>query len=267
MLEEDEVVRRLRAAGCVAPGDEAEVLRAAVPGAAALAAAVARRERGEPLAWIVGSSRSCGHDVAVLPGVYAPRPHTDVLAERAAAALRPGGRAVDLCCGSGAVAVHLARSVPAATVVAVDLDPLAVACARSNGLPALRADVSAVPLAAGSVDVVTAVPPYVPTAALRLLPADVQRFEPALALDGGADGLDVARAVVAAAARLLRPGGHLLVELGGEQDAALAPTLDAHGFADLDPWLDAEGDLRGIAARAGQPPGQRRARKSVTARG
>jgi release factor glutamine methyltransferase len=100
-----------------------------------------------------------------------------------------------------------------------------------------------------SFDVVTAVPPYVPTGQLRLLPADVQRYEPRVALDGGANGLDVARRVVSAAGRLLVPGGWLLIELGGNQDDALAPDLAASGFADIESWRDEDGDLRGLAAQ------------------
>jgi release factor glutamine methyltransferase len=93
------------------------------------------------------------------------------------------------------------------------------------------------------------VPPYVPTSELRLLPADVQRYEPRVALDGGADGLDVARRVVAVAGRLLAPAGWLLIELGGDQDEGLGPELAAAGFADVEAWRDEEDDLRGLAAR------------------
>ncbi len=99
-------------------------------------------------------------------------------------------------------------------------------------------------------DVVTAVAPYVPTVELRVLPADVQRYEPRVALDGGADGLQLVRRVIAAAATLLRPGGWLLLELGGDQDRALAPTFAASGFDLVTPWCDDDGDLRGTAARA-----------------
>ncbi|MEY2435332.1 MAG: release factor glutamine methyltransferase, partial [Acidimicrobiaceae bacterium] len=99
-------------------------------------------------------------------------------------------------------------------------------------------------------DLVTAVAPYVPAGELRLLPADVQRYEPRLALDGGADGLDLVRRVVAAAQRLLRPGGWLLVEVGGEQDEALSQALEAAGFDRITPWRDSDGDLRGLACQA-----------------
>jgi release factor glutamine methyltransferase len=97
-------------------------------------------------------------------------------------------------------------------------------------------------------DVLTAVAPYVPTSELRLLPADVQRYEPRVALDGGEDGLELVRRIVAAAGRLLHPGGWLLIELGGTQDQALASALAASGFDRSEPWWDEAGDLRGLAA-------------------
>ena len=87
-----------------------------------------------------------------------------------------------------------------------------------------------------------------PTDAVRLLPPDVVRHEPRRALDGGADGLDVARRVVAAAARLLRPGGWLLIELGGDQDDRAAPRCSTPAFDVVEPWHDDDGDLRGLAA-------------------
>ena len=84
---------------------------------------------------------------------------------------------------------------------------------------------------------------------MALLPPDVRRHEPALALDGGADGLDVVRRGVTDASRLLRRGGHLVVEIGGDQLAAIEAALEAAGFVRLDAWTDDDGDLRGVAAR------------------
>ena len=139
--------------------------------------------------------------------------------------------------------------MPGAAVVGVDLDPVAAACARGNGVPTVVGDL-AEPLRPGArFDLVTAVAPYVPTDELRLLPADVVRYEPRLALAGGGDGLDVVRRIVAAAAERLTPGGWLVVEVGGDQDELLGPTLAAHGFDQVDPWWDEEGDLRGLAAQ------------------
>ena len=125
-------------------------------------------------------------------------------------------------------------------------------------MPTLVADLDAPLRPGGRFDLVTAVAPYVPTGDLRLLPADVLRHEPRLALDGGAGGLELVGRVIEAAARLLRPGGWLLIEVGGDQDRLLVPTLEAAGFVRVEPWRDDDGDLRGIAARSlgddAQPP-------------
>jgi release factor glutamine methyltransferase len=243
------VTDRLVAAGCVAAAEEAAEILAAGPDDATLETWLRRRENGEPLAWITGRMVFCGRTVAVAPGVYVPRLQSEELARRAARLLAGGQpRAVDLCTGAGAVAAHLAAEVPTAAVIAVEVDAVAVACARRNGVLALRADLGGA-LRSHVFDVVTAVAPYVPTAELRFLPADVQRHEPRLALDGGADGLDVVRRVVEAGAWLLRPGGWLLVEVGADQDRALGPTLAACGYDAGDRWYDEDGDLRGLVAR------------------
>jgi len=243
------VTARLAAAGCVAAEEEAALFLAAAPDDGTLETWIRRREQGEPLSWIIGTSRFCGRAIRVAPGVYVPRIQTEELARRAAALLPAGGRAVDFCTGAGAVAVHLIAEVPTARVVGVDINMVAAACARHNGVPAVVGDLEG-PVRPNRVfDVVTGVTPYVPTGDLRLLPADVQRHEPRLALDGGVDGLDLLRRVVGAAGRLLRPGGWVLVEVGGDQDEALAPTLATACFEAVTPWHDDDGDLRGLAAR------------------
>ena len=135
-------------------------------------------------------------------------------------------------------------------VIGLDIDRAAVGCAQRNGVPAVVADLAGPVRGHAHCDVVTAVAPYVPTDDLRFLPADVQRYEPRVALDGGADGLRLVRRVVAEAARLLRPQGWLLLELGGQQDERLAVDLSGHGFDAVTRWCDDDGDLRGIAARA-----------------
>jgi release factor glutamine methyltransferase len=238
------------AAGCVAAADEADELIAAAPDDESLEAWIRRREQGEPLSWIIGTTRFCGHTLRIDRGVYVPRSQSEELARRAAALLpADGGKAVDLCTGSGAIAVHLIAELPAATVIGIDIDIRAARCALRNGVPTLIGDVDAT-LRPKMFDVVTAVAPYVPTGELRLLPADVQRYEPRLALDGGGDGLQLIRRIVVAAAHLLRRGGWLLLELGGEQDRALSQTLTASGFDAMTSWFDEDGDLRGLAARA-----------------
>jgi release factor glutamine methyltransferase len=243
------VVDRLSAAGCVAADEEAAELLAAAPDEPTLERWLRHREQGEPLAWITGTTMFCDRPLHVDPGVYVPRFQSEELAHRAAALLPHDGRALDLCTGAGAIAAHLKAQAPAAVVIGLDADVRAAACARRNGVPTAVADL-AEPVHRGvGFDVVTAVAPYVPTGELRFLPSDVQRYEPRRALDGGADGLDLVRRVVAAAPRLLRPGGWLLVEIGGDQDAALAPVLPAAGFDDVTPWGDDDGDLRGLACQ------------------
>jgi release factor glutamine methyltransferase len=243
------VVERLRAAGCVAADEEARELVSAAPDGDVLEAWLSRRERGEPLAWITGSVRFGGRPVLVDEGVYVPRIQSEELARRAAARLAAsGGPAVDLCTGSGVIAAHLRDEVPSALVVGTDVDRRAAACALRNGIPAVLADLGR-GLRSGAFGLVTAVAPYVPTDEMAFLPSDVVRFEPLAALDGGPDGLGVLRRVVSCAARLLRPGGFLLVEVGGEEDEGLAAALEDAGFLSVSSWADEDGDLRGLEAR------------------
>jgi release factor glutamine methyltransferase len=236
-------------AGCIAADAEACELLAASVDADDLEARLVRREAGEPLAWITGTTVFGGRRLFVDEGVYVPRWQTEELARRAADLLPAGGRALDLCTGAGAVAAHLRAEVPTASVVGVDVDPRAVACARRNGVPCLRGDLAEAISGPCRLDLVTAVAPYVPTEAIPLLPRDVRRHEPRTALDGGADGLRIVRRVVAAAGERLRPGGWLLVEVGSDQDRALEEEWDGAGFARVEPWWDEDGDLRGIAAQ------------------
>lgn len=255
------IVDRLAAAGCIAAQEEARELLAAAPDAPTLRAWLDRREQGEPLAWITGRVRFAGLNLHMMPGVYVPRSQSEELARRAATLLPYTGRAVDLCTGSGAVAAHLSAQVPTASVIGIDLDRRAAACAFRNGVPAVVTDLAAPLRIHGGVDLVTAIAPYVPTGELRHLPTDVQRYEPRVALDGGDDGLDLVRRVIAAAALLLRSGGWLLMEIGGDQDEALAPTLATAGYDLVTPWWDDDGDLRGIACRTAGS--SRRASKRV----
>lgn len=237
-------------AGCVAAEEEAADFVSTAPDEATLEAWLCRREQGEPPAWITGKVVFCGQVLHIAPGVYVPRSQTEELARRAVPLLPDEGRALDLCTGAGAVAAYLLAQVPTATVVGIDRDVRAAVCARHNGVPTAVADLAEPLRNRRQFDVVTAVAPYVPTGNIRLLPADVQRHEPRAALDGGADGLDLVRRVIAAAGPLLRPGGWLVIEVGGEQDKALAPTLAANGFDTPTRWWDDHGDLRGLASQA-----------------
>lgn len=245
----------LAGAGCVAASEEADELAAAAAGPAELSRLLARRVAGEPLAWVTGTTSFAGQRLRVRPGVYVPRRQTEALVRRALARLPAAGVAADLCTGSGAVAAVLARGRPGARVVATDLDPLACRCAATNGVDVRRGHL-ADPLPddiRGRCDVVTAVPPYVPSDQVRYLPSDARDHEPRRALDGGPDGLGVLLEVVAAARGLLRPGGALLVEVGGDQDEELAEPLVAAGFAARHRIEDDDGDLRGVEATLGEP--------------
>jgi len=241
----------LEEAGFVAADEEAEdLLDRAAGNGELLDALVARRLTGEPIAWITGRVTFAGLQVRVDPGVYVPRWHTEALARRAVARLPGHGVAVDLCTGTGAVAAVLRAAHPDARVVATDVDPLAVACAAANGVEAYAGDLFA-PLPEelrGMVDVVVGVVPYVPTPDLPLLQRDTFAFESARAYDGGTDGADVLRRVIADSPAFLRPGGALLLELGGDQADLLASDLERLGFTDVVPLLDEEDDVRGIEA-------------------
>jgi release factor glutamine methyltransferase len=249
------ILRVLAEGGFVAPDAEADaLLEASSGGAGPIEELVARRLRGEPLAWITGWVRFCGLPVRIEPGVFVPRPHTEGLARRAVELLPLDGVAVDLCTGSGAVAVVLRSARPGATVVATDVDPVAVACARRNGVDARLGDLDQ-PLPGslqGHVDVVTAVVPYVPSEELHLLPRDVLAHEPRRALDGGPAGMRLLVRAAEAAARLLRPEGSVLLELGGEQARAMTAALAALGLSEIRVHRDDDGRDRAIEARRGE---------------
>jgi release factor glutamine methyltransferase len=260
------VTEVLEVAGFVAAGEEAAELLAWAGGdGGRLGEGLRRRLTGEPLAWITGTVTFCGLTVRVDPGVYVPRWHTEALAERAVERLPAvdGAIAVDVCTGTGAIAAVLRARRPGARVVASDVDERAVACARANGVEAYRGDLLA-PLPADvvggqGVDVVVGVVPYVPTPALGLLQRDTLTFETTLPYDGGPDGTAILRRAAAEAAAVLRPGGALLLEVGGEQADALAPDLARLGFGDVAVLADEDGDVRGIDATLtgrARPPGR-----------
>jgi release factor glutamine methyltransferase len=236
------IVARLRTAGCVFAEDEASLLMSTARTPADLAAMVDRRAAGLPLEQVLGWAEFAGLRVAVDPGVFVPRRRTEFLAGQAAALTRlTTGRAlarravvVDLCCGSGAVGAMLAATLDRVELHAVDIDPAAVRCAGRNiaaaGGQVYEGDLYQ-PLPAtlrGRVDVLVANAPYVPTEAIGLLPAEARMYEPRAALDGGADGLDVLRRVVAAAPAWLAPGGHLLVETSEQQAPRLLAVVGRH---------------------------------------
>jgi len=271
---------RLAAAGCVSAEAEARWLleEALGSGSGALAARrgeqlpppaaeeleqlVARRVAGEPLQYVIGWAPFGPLRLEVGPGVFVPRPETELVAERAARRLaeRAGGRpapvAVDLCTGSGAIACFLAAEVPGARVLATEVDPGALAWARRNvrgtaGVELLEGDLDG-PLPAdleGGVDVLVANVPYVPVGAIPLLPHDVREHEPRLALDGGRDGLDVLRRVVARAPHWLAPGGWLVCEIGADQGAAATAMVGGAGLVEVAVRADLAGRDRVLEGR------------------
>jgi len=258
--ERSRVLHALAAGGSVEPAAEADLLfDASEAGGGPLEELLARRLAGEPLAWITGWVRFCEARLRVDPGVFVPRPQTESLARRAVALLPSNGIAVDLCTGSGAIAVVLGRARPRATVIATDIDPAAVACARRNGVEALPGDLDEPlpPALRRRVDVVTAIVPYVPTEELHLLPRDVLAHEPRRALDGGPRGTVVLERAARAAARWLRPGGSVLLEIGGEQADELSTSMADAGLTAIRVHRDEDERDRAIEARQPEPPSER----------
>ena len=216
--------------------DEADLLISAARTPADLDTMTGQRAAGRPLEHVVGWAEFCGLRITVEPGVFVPRRRTEFLAGQAvslasAAPDSAGPVVVDLCCGSGALGVAVAAALPGTDLHAADIDPAAVRCARRNVIPAgghvYEGDLYG-PLPAalrGRVRLLLANVPYVPTREVAFLPAEASRHEPLVALDGGADGLDVLRRVAARAPRWLAPGGHLLTEVSDRQAAAAAAVM------------------------------------------
>jgi release factor glutamine methyltransferase len=242
-----DIVTRLRAAGCVFAEDEARLLISAAQTSADLAAMVDRRVAGLPLEHVLGWAEFCGLRIAVDLGVFVPRRRTEFLVRQAAALARetssttgrvlarPRVVVVDLCCGSGAVGAALVAALGRVELHAVDIDPAAVQCARRNvtdGGQVYEGDLYE-PLPAtlrGRVDLLVANAPYVPTETVGLLPPEARMHEPRVALDGGADGLDVQRRVTVAAPLWLAPGGRLVVETSQRQAPQTMETFSRNGL-------------------------------------
>ncbi|WP_454301387.1 peptide chain release factor N(5)-glutamine methyltransferase [Salana multivorans] len=223
---------------------------------------VERRRRREPLQHLTGTAAFRYLELEVRPGVFVPRPETEVVAQHAIDAARASGPeplVADLCCGAGGIALAVATEVPGARVVAVDASPDAVALTRDNAagvgasrVEVLLADVRDPGLLAelnGRIDVVVSNPPYIPPDAVPQDP-EVRDHDPDLALyGGGPDGLEVPRGVVAAALRLLRPGGGFVMEHAEVQASAVREIVAAAGFVDVVSFQDLTGRDRGVLAR------------------
>jgi release factor glutamine methyltransferase len=212
---------------------------------------VARRARGEPVAYITGQREFYGLSLQVSPAVLIPRPETELLVELALerTPAHVPTRVLDLGTGSGCIALAIAKTRPVAHVFAVDRSSEAVAVARGNAQVLGIANVAFIvgnwlsAVADGAVELIVANPPYVARDDPHLRQGDV-RCEPRMALDGGVDGLDAIRRIVADASTHLRPGGTLLFEHGYDQADVCRELLMVAGFEQVESWRDLAGIRR-----------------------
>jgi release factor glutamine methyltransferase len=219
-----------------------------------------RRERREPVAYITGRKAFWSLDFLVTPDVLIPRPETELLLGIALArsrlcACRLQPKILDLGTGSGAIAVSLARELPEARITAVDISPaaLAVACRNSerHGLAKrisfLTGDLFEV--VAGQFDLIVSNPPYIRRDDLSALPPDIREWEPVGALDGGVDGLDFYRRIIAEAHQYLVTGGHIILEIGADMGVSVAELFTHAGcYASFCVYEDYAGKDRVVAA-------------------
>jgi release factor glutamine methyltransferase len=223
----------------------------------ALGPALARALSGEPLTRIAGRRSFYGRDFRVTPDVLDPRPETELLVEEMLKRLagQRSPRLLDLGTGSGAILLTLLAEIPQATGVAVDVSPAALAVARANAEAlgvANRVAFHEEDLFAGVIglfDAILSNPPYIPSAELAGLEPAVRDFDPALALDGGLDGLDFYRRIAAGARAFLAPGGWLGVEVGAGQADDVSALFGAAGFHDFFVRTDLAGHARHVFCR------------------
>lgn len=213
--------------------------------AATLNALVARRQHGEPIAYIVGRREFFGLDFAVSDAVLIPRPDTELIVELAIDRLPQGGLALDMGTGSGAIAVALAHTRPDAQVTALDVSAAALGVARANAasngatVRFLQSDWFTA-LGDERFDLIASNPPYIAAGDAHLAQGDL-RFEPVGALTDHADGLSALRSIVAGAAKHLNHHAWLLLEHGYDQAGAVRALLVDHGYSDVQSWRDLSG--------------------------
>lgn len=218
---------------------------------------VRRRLAGEPLQYVLGTAAFRRLELRVGPGVFIPRPETELVAERAMARLPSSGTLVDLCTGSGAIALSVADERPDARVLATELSPTALQWATSNrDATGLRVDVYQgdllVPLPsdlAGRVDVVVSNPPYVDPGERSALPRDVVGHEPEGALFAPGEGTSVIARIASEARAWLRRDGWLVLEIGETQGGAVRALLERDNYADVSIEPDLAGRERIAEAR------------------
>ncbi|MEG1633477.1 MAG: peptide chain release factor N(5)-glutamine methyltransferase [Oscillospiraceae bacterium] len=226
-----------------------------------VAAMLARRLRGEPVAYITGVWEFMGLPMEVSRDVLIPRSDTEVLAQAAIDALTgraQDGRVLDLCSGSGCIGCAIAAALPQARVVLADISPEAMALAKRNvehnrlqgRVSFMAVDVMREPpIMTGSFDLLVSNPPYIPTVDILTLDPSVRDYEPVWALDGGEDGLDFYRAILRNWKSVIRPGGRLMFEVGEEQADTVKDLLLFSGFHDVLLTEDTRGVQRVVSAR------------------
>ena len=226
-----------------------------------LNAALSRLDAGEPLAYLLGRWSFYGMDLLVTPDVLIPRDDTMAVTDLAILHLRqlpPPQRVLDLCTGSGCIGLAIANHIPTARVSLCDVSPAALRVARQNAaqqklagrVHCLLGDVrQSVPEFWGKFSLITANPPYVTWAEMAQLDPSVRDYEPHLALDGGADGLDLYRMILRNFTAALQPGGYICLEFGMGQEHAVGELLRAHGYDTLRFVRDLRGVTRAVSAR------------------
>jgi release factor glutamine methyltransferase len=264
-LTPESLADRLRVAGCVFAEDEARLLIAHAGGVAELPELVRRRCAGVPLEHLLGWAEFRGLRLVVTEGVFVPRPRTEFLVDCVVDRLPASACVLDLCCGCGTVAAAVLADRGDVTAHAVDIDCRALSCARRNldprrGAVHLGDLYAALPAALrGTLDVVVANAPYVPSGELGLLSAESRRHETRAAFDGGHDGVEVQRRIVRDAAHWLRPGGQLLLETSKHQAATVLAAVAAAGFTGRT-VQDVDRQATVVLARAPTPHGHPRGR-------
>jgi len=207
-------------------------------------ALVSRRRNHEPIAYLRGEREFYGHVFEVDARVLIPRPDTETLVEVALDRTRDRhmfGRMVDVCTGSGNVAISFAKERSTWQVLGTDVSPEAIRVASRNAVRLGVAwntafstgDLLAPVRQMGPLDLVTANPPYIPSAEVDQLPADIRNHEPRLALDGGADGLDLVRRLIAEAAACLGADGVLAMEIACDQGPRVVEQMQHAGWTDV----------------------------------
>lgn len=209
-----------------------------------------RRGKREPLQHILGRAWFMELEFVVNPHVLIPRQDTEVLVEEARKLLRPGQRVLDMCTGSGCIVLSLLYHCKGAEGTGVDISPKALETARENsrrlGIAAEFIESDLFAQVEGKYHMIVSNPPYIPGGEIDLLMEEVGRYDPRLALDGGGDGLDFYRRLLADSAGYLRPGGILLMEIGSSQGDWVQSHMEAAGYRQVRRLRDLSGQERAV---------------------